>query len=80
MPEKLKPCPFCGSKDIISRFRFGKNEFFGECVVVCCGCYTRQVSEIDLRDICFDKLIFSMERSVKQWNRRAENERRNHHN
>lgn len=64
MPEKLKPCPFCGGKvEIINAEELTIN---GICFVVHCdNCES---------ETCFWRNCMSEERTAKKWNRRAESD------
>lgn len=66
--EKLKPCPFCGSSDINTRFT--TSTYVGKFTIVCCTCYTRQSREIRLEDADFEKLAEGMSKSIETWNTR----------
>lgn len=66
--EELKPCPFCGSGDIITRFT--TRPYVGEFMVICCTCHTRQSREIRLEDADFEKLTEGMSKSIETWNTR----------
>lgn len=64
MPEKLKPCPFCGGEvRIINAEDLTLN---GKCLIVHCD---RCKSET-----CFWRNCLSEEQTTKKWNRRTENE------
>ena len=67
---ELKPCPFCGSTDIITRFTLGDSKYEGVFHVICCGCCIRQSISIRLEDISFGKLISAADEAVKKWNTR----------
>lgn len=65
MPEKLKPCPFCGGKvEIINIINDEELTINGNCFVVHCdNCES---------ETCFWRNCMSEERTAKKWNRRAE--------
>ena len=64
MPEKLKPCPFCGGEvEIINAEDLTIN---GKCYVVHCdNCKS---------ETCFWRNCLSEEQTTTKWNRRAEND------
>ena len=68
---ELKPCPFCGSKDITTSFKI-RDKYTADFVVVCCNCYTSQSHSIRLEDVYFGKLCDGMGKAVKKWNKRFE--------
>ena len=70
MTDKLKPCPFCGSKAT-----------FGEKIVEYYANGTREVIRTErthnvICNVCFaaTKYYPSKETAKKQWNRRADND------
>ena len=70
MAEKLKPCPFCGSKDISTRFQMGDTKYTADFVVVCRNCYANQSYSIRLEDVYFEKLYWGIDKVVEKWNNR----------
>ena len=64
MPEKLKPCPFCGGEvEIINAEDLTIN---GNCYVVHCdNCKS---------ETCFWRNCLSEEQTTTKWNRRAESD------
>lgn len=72
MPEKLMPCPFCGSKDIITRFKMGDTKYTADFVISCRNCYAVKWHSIRFEDVYFEKLYAGMDKAVKSWNTRFE--------
>lgn len=66
--KKLKPCPFCGSKDINTKFT--TSTYIGEFTIVCCTCRTTQSREIRLENADFENLTDSMNKAIETWNTR----------
>lgn len=66
--KKLKPCPFCGSSNIDTRFT--TSTYFGKFTIVCCTCLTIQSRQICLEDADFEKLTEGMSKSIETWNTR----------
>lgn len=66
--KKLKPCPFCGSSDIDTRFT--TSTYTGTFMIVCCACRTMQSRQIRLEDADFEKLAEGMNKSIETWNTR----------
>jgi len=67
--KKLKPCPFCGSSDIDTRFT--TSTYIGEFTIVCCTCRTTQSREIRLENADFENLTDSMNNAIETWNTRV---------
>lgn len=63
--QELKPCPFCGSKNVEIFEPVNKNENVVGRAVMCYECGTRAGFPL-----AYDDLI-----AAKEWNRRAKNER-----
>lgn len=60
MKEKLKPCPFCGSENIV----IGRGPVCGSFCVTCNLCFARSA--------CF----FCEDEAIKAWNEKAEKSKR----
>ena len=77
MPEKLKPCPFCGGKEIISTsMNRGKNysdkDFYF--TVTCKECGAQISVGADLDKVPFECVEKAIEQARAKWNRRAESD------
>lgn len=66
--EKLKPCPFCGSNNIDTRFT--TSTYVGKFMIICCTCQTTQSRQIRLEDADFENLTDSMNKAIETWNTR----------
>ena len=65
MPEKLKPCPFCGGEaEIVRTDNYGTFKFFATCLV--CGAEMPRVSR-------------TMTQAAGAWNRRVDNGKTENH-
>lgn len=65
MPNKLKPCPFCGGEaeliDIFSEDSNKENVFFVQCKNIWKGC----------KVLAFTHDYLTAEEAIEAWNRRA---------
>lgn len=68
MPAKLKPCPFCGSKDI-SIYGTDRDHYYVCCNNCVCFC---SLGEIWLPDGDADHMFNDQESAAYNWNQRAD--------
>lgn len=75
LETKLKPCPFCGEKDIYTRFNYSwKNcsTLMVDLEVCCKGCGIRKKKRLEICDTGFDEINNAMVKAVEEWNRRKD--------
>lgn len=80
MTEKLKPCPFCGCKDVISSsMNSGKNytDYDFYFTVTCKNCLVQMSVGANLRGVPFERVEDVLEQARAKWNRRTDNAGRN---
>lgn len=71
----LKPCPFCGDKDIYTRFEYKGNNcstLLIDLEICCKGCGIRKKKRLEICDTSFDDINKAMCEAVEDWNRRAD--------
>ena len=73
MSENLKPCPFCGSKDIVTRL--GYNDAYKNPIIVkiyCFNCGSQMRKYVSQYATSFQDAVDIMDEIKNQWNRRVE--------
>ena len=74
MPNKLKPCPFCGGEPITRVRTVEQYESISTIeLTVRCKCGIKKKSIVELCDTDFSTLINVMQTLTDEWNRRANN-------
>lgn len=76
MPEKLKPCPFCG-ENVYNNFKTvdGKTQSLIGVYVICQSCDIA-MSEWLPSGNSFSEIIEINNKLIERWNRKADNENR----
>jgi Lar family restriction alleviation protein len=80
MPEKLMPCPFCGSQDIVSSIMCRKIEPDDKTLyleVDCKECGGRMSIIVELENLSFESFEKAIEEAKLRWNRRLSDVKRN---
>ena len=74
----LKPCPFCGGNEIITRLQcVGSDSYYQQIkfTVICTTCHAGrdEICGFELHKTDFDKIESCINNIKENWNRRAEN-------